>query len=67
MILVFKKKLRYNKKNKIDYLIISSPPFSLFYLIKKIKHKFKNIKIILDYRDGWSTRINSIYNLPINF
>ena len=55
------------EKNKIDYLIISSPPFSLFYLTKKIKHKFKNIKIILDYRDGWSTRINSIYNLPITF
>ena len=55
------------KKNKIDYLIISSPPFSLFYLVKKIRYKFKNIKIILDYRDGWSTRINTIYNLPIKF
>ena len=55
------------KKNKIDYLIISSPPFSLFYLVKKIRYKFKNIKIILDYRDGWSTRMNNIYNLPVKF
>ena len=55
------------EKNKIDYLIISSPPFSLFYLVKKIRYKFKNIKIILDYRDGWSTRMNNIYNLPVKF
>ncbi|MDA9626944.1 hypothetical protein N9S53_00575 [Candidatus Pelagibacter sp.] len=55
------------EKNKIDYLVISSPPFSLFYLVKKIRYKFKNIKIILDYRDGWSTRINNIHNLPIKF
>ena len=38
-------------KNNIEYVIISSPPFSLFYLVKKIKKKFKNIKIILDYRE----------------
>ena len=52
-------------KNNIEYVIISSPPFSLFYLVKKIKKKFKNIKIILDYRDGWSTRINNTINLPL--
>ena len=52
-------------KNNIEYLIISSPPFSLFYLVKKIRKRFKNIKIILDYRDGWSTRINNLINLPL--
>jgi hypothetical protein len=53
------------KKNKIDYVIISSPPFSLFYLVKKIRLKFKKIKIILDYRDGWSTRIDNFFINPV--
>lgn len=53
------------KKNKIDYVIISSPPFSLFYLVKKIRLRFKKIKIILDYRDGWSTRIDNFFIYPI--
>ena len=55
------------KKKKIKYLIISSPPFSLFYLVKKIRNKFQNIKIIIDYRDGWSTRFNNIINYPLKF
>jgi len=55
------------KINKIKYVIISSPPFSLFYLVKRIKKKFKNIKIILDYRDGWSTRISNKFFYPIIF
>lgn len=42
-----------------DYIIISAPPFSLFRLVSKIKKKDKNIKIILDYRDGWTQRIKS--------
>lgn len=44
---------------KPDYIIISSPPFSLFRLVKKIKKKDKDVKIILDYRDGWTQRIKS--------
>ena len=55
------------KKNNINYVIVSSPPFSLFYLVKKIKKRFKNIKIILDYRDGWSTRINNIFLFPFKY
>ena len=55
------------KKNNINYVIVSSPPFSLFYLVKNIKKKFKNIKIILDYRDGWSTRINNIFLFPLKY
>jgi len=55
------------KRKQINYLIISSPPFSLFYLVQKIKSEFKNIKIILDYRDGWSTRVNNIYIKPLQY
>jgi hypothetical protein len=44
---------------KINYIVISGPPFSLFFLIKKIKLKYPRIKIIIDYRDGWTGRINS--------
>ena len=42
-----------------DYIIISAPPFSLFRLVSKIRKKDKNVKIILDYRDGWTQRIKS--------
>lgn len=46
------------KKVKINYIIISAPPFSLFYLVNDIKSKYPDIKIILDYRDGWSSRFS---------
>ncbi len=59
------KSLELIKKYKINYIIISSPPFSLFYLVKKFKDRFNNIKIILDYRDGWTTRIQGILTYPI--
>ena len=49
------------KKNKIDIVIISGPPFSLFSLVKNIKVEYPKVKIILDYRDGWTTRVSSIY------
>ncbi len=44
---------------KPDYILISAPPFSLFKLVKKIRQKNKKVKIILDYRDGWTQRIKS--------
>ena len=47
-----------------DYVIISAPPFSLFRLVNTIKKKFENIKIILDYRDGWTLRIDSVFMFP---
>lgn len=55
------------EKNNIDYIIISSPPFSLFHLAKRFKSRYKNIKIILDYRDGWSTRINVFFTYPLKY
>jgi len=55
------------EKNNIDYIIISSPPFSLFYLVKRIKSRYKNLKVILDYRDGWSTRVNDFLTFPLKY
>lgn len=46
---------------KPDYILISAPPFSLFKLVNEIKKKNENIKIILDYRDGWTFRVNTIF------
>lgn len=54
-------------KNKISIVIISGPPFSLFRLVKKLVSKYPEIKIILDYRDGWTTRISSKYLSIFNF
>ena len=39
--------------------MISGPPFSLFRLVNDIRHIDRKVKIILDYRDGWSNRIRS--------
>ena len=62
---------KYNKKIitemnlfKPDFVIISGPPFSLFRLVKKIKKNFGYCKIILDYRDGWTLRVDSLFALP---
>jgi len=55
----YKETIKIIDSKKINYIIISAPPFSLFFLIKRIKLKYPNIKIILDYRDGWTGRINS--------
>ena len=53
--------LKIISKNKIDILIISAPPFSLFSMVNLIKIKFPSLKIILDYRDGWTQRVSSSY------
>jgi len=63
----YKKTLGIIEVQKINYIIISSPPFSLLYLIKKIKLIYPNIKIIIDYRDSWTGRINSIFLYLIKF
>ena len=61
----FQETLKIIVSKKIDYIIISGPPFSLFFLIKKIKKNFPYIKIIVDYRDGWTGRINNLSLLLI--
>jgi len=61
----YQESLKIIQLKKIDYIIISAPPFSLFFLIKKIKKNFPHIKIIVDYRDGWTGRINSLSLLTI--
>ena len=55
----YKETIKIIEKKKINYIIISAPPFSLFFLIKKIKLIYPDIKIIVDYRDGWTGRVNS--------
>ena len=40
-----------------DFILISGPPFSLFRIVNDIRSKDKELKIILDYRDGWTNRI----------
>ena len=55
------------KNYNIKYLIVSAPPFSLFFLIKKIRSHFKDLIVILDYRDGWSSRINNLVLSPLKF
>ena len=48
-------------KKNIKYILISCPPFSLFYIGNKLKKEFKeNIKIIYDYRDGWFGRYDQL-------
>lgn len=46
--------LDFINKNKINKVIISGPPFSLFTLTSYVKKMNKNIKVILDYRDPWN-------------
>lgn len=47
------------KTFKPDYILITAPPFSLFKLVKNIRKINRKVKIILDYRDGWTQRIKS--------
>ncbi len=42
------------KHKKIQKVIISGPPFSIFGLCEKIKRRYKDVKVILDYRDPWN-------------
>lgn len=44
---------------KPDFILISGPPFSLFKIVEDIRIIDKKVKIILDYRDGWTQRIKS--------
>lgn len=42
------------KRNKTGHIIISGPYFTTFMIGKKIKKKYTNINLILDYRDPWN-------------
>lgn len=42
----------YISQEKIDVVIISGPPFGLFYLAGEIKQL--GVKLVLDYRDPWN-------------
>ncbi len=46
--------LAYIKKKKIQTVIISGPYFSVFGLCGKIKQRYRNVKVVLDYRDPWN-------------
>lgn len=46
--------LAYIKKRKIQTVIISGPYFSVFGLCGKIKRRYKNVNVVLDYRDPWN-------------
>lgn len=42
----------YIDENEIETVIISGPPFGLFYIVPNLKRK--NVNVILDYRDPWT-------------
>lgn len=44
---------KYLKKNKVNFIIITGEPNILFKYGYLIKLKYKNIKYIADFRDGW--------------
>lgn len=46
-------------KFKPDFILISAPPFSLFRIVNQIRKVDNKVKIILDYRDGWTQRVKS--------
>lgn len=49
-----RKILGYIKDRKIKTVIISGPYFSVFGLCVKIKQRYKNVNVVLDYRDPWN-------------
>ena len=42
------------REKKIELVVISAPPFSIFNVIKFIKKRFPEVRIIVDYRDPWN-------------
>ena len=64
---LYKEAVKIINKKKINYIILSGPPFSLFFLVKDLKKNYPNIKIILDYRDGWTSRIENKIYYPLKY
>ena len=50
------------KKKHFDLIIATGEPFILFRYAYKLNKKF-NIPWIADYRDGWTTNYNALYNI----
>lgn len=46
--------LEYIQKKNVQTVIISGPYFSVFGLSGKIKQRYRNVKVVLDYRDPWN-------------
>lgn len=65
---LYKEARKYIANNTIDILLSSGEPFVLFKYCYLLKKEF-NVKIALDYRDGWSTnafkKMNANYLLKI--
>ncbi len=51
---LYQKSRRYLMQNKVDFILVSGQPFTLFKYAYKLSKEF-DVPYILDYRDGWST------------
>ena len=43
------------RERKIDVVLITVPPYSSVYLVKKLRKVFPKLPIVLDFRDEWLT------------
>ncbi len=41
------------RKHKIDFVLVTAPPFSVFLTGNALKRKFPHIRLISDFRDEW--------------
>lgn len=49
------------RERKIDVVLITVPPYSSVYLVRKLRRAFPNLPIVLDFRDEWlTTTINLV-------
>ncbi|MDB4534300.1 hypothetical protein N9242_05450 [Vicingaceae bacterium] len=51
---LYEKSRSYLLQNKIDFILVSGQPFTLFKYAYKLSKEF-DVPYVLDYRDGWST------------
>ena len=49
------------RERKIDVVLITVPPYSSVYLVRKLRRAFPSLPIVLDFRDEWlTTTINLV-------
>ena len=53
------------KTEKYDLVLISIPPYSLSFLVRRIQEQFR-LPVILDMRDPWSLNPYKIYPTPLH-